>query len=1003
MPKDQPDVDGYLYDAFLSYSRKDLPFVRELASQLAERRVGTWFDEEQIEVGDTIMERLQEGLCNSRYLIVCLSLNYKDSEWCKRELNAHLEREIKERTVRVLPVRLDDYSDDEVPEFLFGKYAVDVRTEHGLARLVRKVKTHLQIQDVPPTENLLDTGVHRIHETEEGAEGLDASVQLWFPHTIARPFFEVSQTSDDRERLDAIGRCVEEILNFLMAICLADLAAHHEVTDVKPVLAGLDGNGLSERIELLSKIMSSIAGERTKRTFIPHLLSWALESDGNPTPHFMALFKLALTIHAKGMAATAAKRAEGLLQQLLRSLLWLHSYRLISVGEVQRLRPSLAKGKFKSLVGVVKGFLPEPFLWQVSPTIELRRGCYLVNPGRTGLLMLKPFLLTREEISERIGRIEGGDLWMFSGLQDSFLALRDSVGVEAKVPIHRTDLLLDDHNLRRDRIIAIQCVDERLIANVESTEEKGALIDESVEDAALDCEESGSIDFQSSLNRIQRMLLNLGGPFRQPERMVVELDEIGAHLMEDLERFPQRAESFQEVALEWSRHTDQAMEASTAEEMRRVLAGRRREVEAALEDLLGGFSRTQSLFMKGVRYRGDSPYASISPGARDLDNGIKLLLSKDELDQSDGIDWLLGGGFQECEKMLDTIAKSGQREPVLTIIWRRFVRVFLYYQDSFLEVAKYMLKADPAKWRRRFEVFSRVIERDVTVEEARSILESLVAEDRSVIAGFLAMHVRKGCRDIGMAELSPSDRWEILLAPGTHASVVRELVEGTCKDCPPTYIKAMFLLLRGRLRSADTPLALNHAFETLKIFYQVPLFLEATFFKSLLSLHKDLNRQAQKSLEMAEVGRRFEEYFDEFRRKISTRDADIAEMPYVPLPIQRKLARDGYFVNSFICNIRDAIALEAVPHALRRSDVIRFFKTTLVNKSALMRLAEDKNLMRDHSIRTALCRNPKADPRQIRKFMPQLGVAEFRLIAEDRNVSQYARSFAKQLLLAKAT
>jgi hypothetical protein len=996
--------DGFSFDAFLSYSRKDSSVVQKLVSWLRERRVLTWFDEEQIDIGDTILDKIQDGLSSSRYLIVGLSKSYKDSEWCKREYQVHLEREIKERTVRVLPVRLDDYAEEEIPDLLFGKYAVDVRTEHGLARLVRKLKTHLPIQGLQPATKIQEPVEHVTQNTDgegEGEEGLEALVQLWFPHPIARSFFDVSQEAEEGESVEAVRRCVDDVLCFLIVLCLADYAARHEITEIEPLLVDLDGKALSERIELLSKMLSGTVSEGAKKTFLPHLTDWALGPDGDPTRHFLVLFKLTLTLHAKGPGT--AKRAQELLRRLLSSLRWLQSYRLIVIEEMDRPRPSLAKGKLKALVGVVKGFLPEQFLWQVSPTAQLKPGCYLVNAGKSGLLKLDPFLMTRQEIGARSGRVEAGDLWAFSGLDGSLSIFRESYGARSKISLPGGNLLAKGRT-PQDRIVVIKAVDERLVLDLEDEgDEMSPQVDQIVEDAGIVDEDPDSMDLQIHLNHIQKMLLSLGGPFRSPERILVELDEIGGSLLNVFERFPQQAESFQEVTLEWSRQLDQTLETLTAEEMRLVLANRRREVEASLEDLLGGFSRTQSLFMNGSRYRGESPYASITSSIQNVDYGLKLLLSKDELDQSDGIDWLLRKGFGECEGRLRAIERTGRLDSVLDILWRRFPRIFLYYQDSFLDLAKLMLKADPSRWRHRFNCFSRVVEREVSMEEARSIIESLSGVDQSVIAAFLSVHVRRGCREIGMAALSPSDRWEILLAPGTHAPVVRELVEVTCKDCPPSYIKAMFLLLRNRLRSASTPLALNHAYEVLKVFYQVPLFLEAAFFKALLSVHRDLNRLAERTPEMAEVGRRFEEYLDEFRRKIHARDAGVTEMIYVPLPVQRKLARDGYFVDFFICSVRDPIALETVPHALRRADVIRFFKSNLVNKSALQHMAEDKYVMREPSIRAAFCRNPKADPKQVRKVMPMIGVSEFKLIAEDRSVSHYARTFAKELIRLKTS
>jgi len=54
-------------------------------------------------------------------------------------------------------------------------------------------------------------------------------------------------------------------------------------------------------------------------------------------------------------------------------------------------------------------------------------------------------------------------------------------------------------------------------------------------------------------------------------------------------------------------------------------------------------------------------------------------------------------------------------------------------------------------------------------------------------------------------------------------------------------------------------------------------------------------------------------------------------------------------------------------------------------------------------VRVAFCRNPKADPKAIRRFLPQLAAADLRLIAEDKNANQYARNFAKQVLMLRTS
>lgn len=65
-----PDTDTFRYDVFLSHSSKDKQVVRELAERLKADGVRVWFDEWEILPGDSIFAKIEEGLENSRVLVL---------------------------------------------------------------------------------------------------------------------------------------------------------------------------------------------------------------------------------------------------------------------------------------------------------------------------------------------------------------------------------------------------------------------------------------------------------------------------------------------------------------------------------------------------------------------------------------------------------------------------------------------------------------------------------------------------------------------------------------------------------------------------------------------------------------------------------------------------------------------------------------------------------------------------------------------------------------------
>lgn len=109
---------------FISYSHQDKDFVDKLATNLVMHKARVWIDRWELNVGDSIIERIQEAIKESDALIVVISNSSMKSEWCKKELSAGFLRELEEKRVVVLPLLLEKC---EMPIFLRGKMYADFR------------------------------------------------------------------------------------------------------------------------------------------------------------------------------------------------------------------------------------------------------------------------------------------------------------------------------------------------------------------------------------------------------------------------------------------------------------------------------------------------------------------------------------------------------------------------------------------------------------------------------------------------------------------------------------------------------------------------------------------------------------------------------------------------------------------------------------------------------------------------------------------------------------
>lgn len=92
------------WDAFLSYASEDREEVAEPLYRLLDGfGLRIWFDRTELRVGDSLRERIDEGLARCRFGIVVLSSSFFDKHYPQRELNGLAQRELDGARV-ILPV-----------------------------------------------------------------------------------------------------------------------------------------------------------------------------------------------------------------------------------------------------------------------------------------------------------------------------------------------------------------------------------------------------------------------------------------------------------------------------------------------------------------------------------------------------------------------------------------------------------------------------------------------------------------------------------------------------------------------------------------------------------------------------------------------------------------------------------------------------------------------------------------------------------------------------------
>ena len=114
-PEEARDRPPMIWDVFLSHNSKDKSVVRDVAARLKKDGVSVWFDEERILCGDSIPQKVWNGLENSQRIVMFLSKDGIESNWVKRETDSFIFEDPNGANRSVLPVRLDD---SQIPKHL---------------------------------------------------------------------------------------------------------------------------------------------------------------------------------------------------------------------------------------------------------------------------------------------------------------------------------------------------------------------------------------------------------------------------------------------------------------------------------------------------------------------------------------------------------------------------------------------------------------------------------------------------------------------------------------------------------------------------------------------------------------------------------------------------------------------------------------------------------------------------------------------------------------------
>ncbi len=120
---------------FISYAHADRSLAVAIADELERAGMRVWVDEGELRAGDSIVERIADAVDQVDFVVALVTRRAVASNWCKKELALAIQGGLREGSVRLLPLRVDDV---EMPPSLRDLFHLHVDSRNPMP-VVRKL------------------------------------------------------------------------------------------------------------------------------------------------------------------------------------------------------------------------------------------------------------------------------------------------------------------------------------------------------------------------------------------------------------------------------------------------------------------------------------------------------------------------------------------------------------------------------------------------------------------------------------------------------------------------------------------------------------------------------------------------------------------------------------------------------------------------------------------------------------------------------------------------
>ena len=115
---------------FISYAFDDKPIAHRIVERLRAQGTDVWFDQFELQPGDSIAEAVRDAVRSSDYILVLLSPRSVESKWVQYELSTTYMLDLEARGIGILPVIVEHCP---IPPLLAQRQWIDLSIDFDAA------------------------------------------------------------------------------------------------------------------------------------------------------------------------------------------------------------------------------------------------------------------------------------------------------------------------------------------------------------------------------------------------------------------------------------------------------------------------------------------------------------------------------------------------------------------------------------------------------------------------------------------------------------------------------------------------------------------------------------------------------------------------------------------------------------------------------------------------------------------------------------------------------